>query len=428
MKDYYDFEEYENYYNSRDIKKNRVILHSDLNNFFASVESLYSEELKDVPLAVCGDKEARHGIVLAKNELAKKYGVKTGDTISKAKEKCPSLVTRSCHYGDYVSTSRKVREIYLSFATRVEPFGIDEAWLDVTELSKRENKNDIFKAGFNIANRLREKVKRETGLTVSVGVSFNKTFSKLASDMKKPDAVTLISFNDFKERVWSLPVENLLFVGRKTKSELKRLKIRTIGDLALTKRLSLKNELGKSGETLWDIANGFDFSPVNFYSVSEKQKSVSQSTTMPYDVTTYEEADSVLSALSDTVSANLKKEKIYSSTIKLFVRFSDFTSFVRQVKLSAPTSLSNDIFMSASRLFKANVDFLKPVRAIGVGAEDLRENVGEQLTFIFEDNVENALEKTRKKYGDNVIQRASVLKNSKLCEFDKKHVCFNSGI
>ena len=162
MKDYYDFEEYENYYNSRDIKKNRVILHSDLNNFFASVESLYSEELKDVPLAVCGDKEARHGIVLAKNELAKKYGVKTGDTISKAKEKCPSLVTRSCHYGDYVSTSRKVREIYLSFATRVEPFGIDEAWLDVTELSKRENKNDIFKAGFNIANRLREKVKRET--------------------------------------------------------------------------------------------------------------------------------------------------------------------------------------------------------------------------------------------------------------------------
>lgn len=428
MKDYYDIEEYENYYNRRDITSNRVILHSDLNNFFASVESLFCNELKDVPLAVCGDKEARHGIVLAKNELAKKYGVKTGETISKAKEKCPSLVTRSCRYGDYVLTSRKVREIYLSFATRVEPFGIDEAWLDVTELSERENKNDIFKAGFDIANRLREKVKSETGLTVSVGVSFNKTFSKLASDMKKPDAVTLISFEDFKERIWSLPVESLLFVGRRTKSELKRLKIKTVGELAMTKRLSLKEELGKSGETLWDIANGFDFSPVSFYGLNEKQKSVSQSTTMPYDVTTYEEADSVLIALSDTVSENLKRERFYSSTVKIFVRFSDFTSFVRQVKLPTPTSLSRDIFMYASRLFKTNVDFLKPVRAIGVGAEDLRENVGEQLSFVFEENVEGALEKTRKKYGENIIQRASVLKNSKLCEFDKKHVCFNSGI
>ena len=423
MKDYYDFEEYENYYSSRKIEQDRVILHSDLNNFFASVESLYLEDLKDVPIAVCGDKEARHGIVLAKNELAKKYGVKTGDTISKAKEKCPLLVIRACHYSDYLSMSNKVREIYLSYATRVESFGIDEAWIDISALSKRENKNNLFSAGYNIAEKIRERVKKETGLTVSIGVSFNKTFSKLASDMKKPDAVTVISLDDFKEKVWGLPVENLLFVGRHTRSELKRLKIETVGQLASVDRLYLKKSIGKSGENLWDIANGFDFSPVAYFGEKEVQKSISQSTTLPYDVTTYEEADSVLSTLCDNISNELKNKNYYTSTVKLFVRFFDFTSFVRQVKLPVPTSKSKDIFMSVSHLFKTNVDLIKPVRSIGICAEDLRDYVDEQLSFVFQDSC-TPLESVLSKY---TIQRASVLKNNKLCQFDSKHICFGNA-
>lgn len=433
MIDNYDFEEYEKYYRLRSNKKERVILHSDLNNFFASVECLFENELKNVPLAICGDAEARHGIVLAKNEIAKKYGIKTGEMISKAVKKCPFLVTRPCRYDEYVKQSRRVREVYLSFATKIESFGIDEAWIDITELALRENKGNIFEAGVLIAERIRERVKNEIGLTVSVGVSFNKTFAKLASDLKKPDAVTLISYDNFKEKVWKLPADNLLFVGSRMAEELKRLKIETIGDIAAKKRFVLKKELGKVGETIWDRANGFDFSPVSFYNSGEAQKSVSQSTTMPYDVTTYEEAFSVIGTLSDSVSKALREKKVYSKRVKLFVRYSDFTSFVRQEQLPLATTSSNDIFVAASRLFKNNVDFSRPVRAIGVGGEDFFENVGEQISFFADKKsaqsiaLDSAITKVKLKYGENVILRASVMKNNRLSDFNKKHVAFNSG-
>lgn len=428
----YEIEEYEEYYRSRDKKGERVILHSDLNNFFASVETLFSKDLKNVPLAICGDKEARHGIVLAKNELAKKYGIKTGDTIALAMKKCPFLVTRPSRYEEYVRASRRVREIYLSFATRVEPFGIDEAWLDVTELAKREGEKDVFLGGEKIAQRLRERVKAETGLTVSVGVSFNKTFSKLASDMKKPDAVTVIPFGGYKEKIWHLPVETLLFVGRRTKEQLKKLKITTVGDLALKKRITIKNQLGKNGELLWDIANGFDLSPVAFYHLREKTKSISKSTTMPYDVTNFEEANSVLSTLSDAVSQELRKRETKGSIVKLFVKFSDLSSLIRQEKLSEKTYSSLEIYLTASSLFKENVDFSISVRAIGVGVEELSEKEDEQITILSnipqKSSLDIALDKTKEKYGDGVIMRASVMKNMTLSKFDKGHVCFNAGI
>ncbi len=431
MSIFYDIEEYEEYYMSRDKKGGRVILHSDLNNFFASVETLFSKELKNVPLAICGDKEARHGIVLAKNELAKKYGVKTGDTISLALKKCPFLVTRPCRYEEYVKESKRVREIYLSFATRVESFGIDEAWIDVTDLAEREKGTDIFTSGKKIAERIRERVKAETGLTVSVGVSFNKTFSKLASDMKKPDAVTVISFENYKEKVWNLPVENLLFVGRRTKEELRKFKIETVGDLARQKRILLKNELGKSGELLWDRANGFDLSPVEYYHKSTPTKSVSVSTTMPYDATNFEESSSVISTISDGISEELRRRNTKGGTVKLFVKYSDLSSFVRQQKLPERTYSSLDIYLTAVALFKDSVDFSKPVRAIGVGVDDFLEMSDEQMSIFsnaYETALDRVLDKTREKYGDRVIQRASVMKNSRLSEFDKKHVCFNSGI
>lgn len=428
---FYDIEEYEEYFRSRDLRGDRVILHSDLNNFFASVETLESSGLEDIPLAVCGDVEARHGIVLAKNELAKRYGIKTGETVSSALEKCPLLTIRSVRYGKYVTESRRVREIYLSYATRVEPFGIDEAWIDVTELAKRRNKKDIFKAGFLIADEIRKRIKKETGLTVSIGVSFNKTFSKLASDLKKPDAVSVISPDDFRDIVWEMPVGALLYVGRRMREELLRMKILSVGDLAAQKRRELKTAFGKMGELLWDRANGYDFSSVEAYTDGDDTKSISCSTTTPYDVVSAEEANSVLITLADEVSRQLREREIYSSVVKLFVKYSDFSTIVRQEKLSLPTSSSENIFSVASRLFRFNVDFSLPVRSIGVGVECFSETVGEQISafsLINETSLDKILDKTRKKYGEKIIQKASVLKNERLSSFNAKHVAFNSGI
>lgn len=429
MKDYYDFEEYERYYRSRKIDKERVILHSDLNNFFASVETLFSEELKNVPLAVCGDKEKRHGIVLAKNEEAKKYGIKTGETISSAMKKCPFLVIRPTHYSEYIVQSKKVIDIYLSYATRVEPFGIDEAWIDVTELAKRKKKCDVFQAGFSIAEEIRKRVKDETGLTVSIGVSFNKSFSKLASDFKKPDAVSVVSYDNFKGIVDGLPVENLLFVGRQTKEVFRRMKIETIGDLAKNKRITLKNALGKSGEKLWDTANGYDFSEVEFYHRKYDNKSVSKSTTTPYDIKNTEEANAVIYSLCEAISSELRKRKLFSSTVKLFVKYADFSSLVRQEKLTLPTSKTQDIYEVTSSLYKRNVDLSFPVRAIGVGAEELSKNKAEQMTLFFDKNsIDKTLDFTKEKYGKDIVKRASVIKNNRLCDFETERIAFNSGL
>ncbi len=428
---FYDIEEYEDYFRSRDLRGDRVILHSDLNNFFASVESLESGCLDDIPLAVCGDVEMRHGIVLAKNELAKRYGIRTGETVSSALKKCPFLIMKSVHYGKYVTESRRVREIYLSYATRVEPFGIDEAWLDVTELAKRRNKTDIFNAGFSIADEIRGRIKKETGLTVSIGVSFNKSFSKLASDLKKPDAVSVISPDNFKNIVWGMPVCNLLYVGRRMREELIRMKILTVGDLAAQKRAELKSLFGKMGELLWDRANGFDFSSVEDYGEGDDTKSISCSTTTPYDVLNVEEADSVLISLVNEVSRQLRERNIYSSVVKVFVKYSDFSTIVRQEKLAYPTSSSENIFSISSRLFKFNVDFSLPVRSIGVGVEGFSETVGEQISafsIVKETPLDRILDKTRKKYGEKIIRKASVIKNERLSSFDGKRVAFNSGI
>ncbi len=424
---YYDIEEYELYYKTRDIMADRVILHSDLNNFFASVESVFEPSLKGVPLAVCGDEAARHGIVLAKNELAKAFGIKTGDTVNDAKRKCQYLVIRPTHYKEYVKYSRIVREIYLHYATRIEPFGIDEAWIDVSDLAKRGTK-ELFESGKAIAEEIRQRVKRETGLTVSIGVSFNKTFSKLASDMKKPDAVTVISHSDFKKIIWDMPVGELLFVGRRTRETLKRMKIEKVGELACRKRSALKNEFGKFGEALWDRANGYDLSPVAYYYNDDGTKSISNSTTTPYDLTTPEEIISVLTPLSEEVTEQLRSRRINASTLRIYVKYSDFSSFVRQTKIN-PTNSTDQVFRQAFELLIKNYDPTMPIRSVGVGVEDFSETETEQQDiFHIPAALDMTLDTLRRKYGDSVIKCATVMKNSTLTSFDKKHVAFNSNI
>ncbi len=425
MKGYYDFEEYEEYYRSRNPMSERVILHSDLNNFFASVEALFDPSLKRVPLAICGDAEARHGIVLAKNELAKKYCIKTGDTIEEAKRKCPDIEIRPTRYGEYVKFSRLVREVYLEYATRVEPFGIDEAWIDVSDLTRLKG-GDIFSTGKKIADEIRNRVKKEIGVTVSIGVSFNKSFAKLASDMKKPDAVTLIPYCDYKKIVWDLPVSSLLFIGRRTTEALKRIKIERVGDLARQKRYVLKERLGKFGESIWDTANGYDLSPVSYYVNDDETKSISNSTTTPYDLVRIEEVGAVMTPLTEEVTQQLRQRRINASVVKIFIKYSDFSSFMRQIKIK-PSNSTEEIFYQAMLLVSENVDFTMPIRSVGVGVEDFSSvELEQQDIFYLPSELDKTIDMLRERYGDGVIKRASVMKNKPITSFEKKHVAFNS--
>ena len=274
----------------------RTILHVDLNNFFASVECKYRPELKDGYMAVCGSVEDRHGIVLAKNQKAKNMGVKTGMTIKEAESLCPNIVFVEAHHDRYIEWSKKVKKIYSEYSDRVESFGIDESWIDVTNSLK------LFGSGKTIADEIRKRVREEFDLTVSVGVSFNKVFAKLGSDIKKPDATTVITRLNYKTLVWKMPVSDLLFVGRATLSKLKRVGINTIGDLAQADLEYITKYLGKWGEVLWGYANGNDETPVLKETESEEIKSVGNSITCYRDLTDEEDVKIMFSSLCDSVS------------------------------------------------------------------------------------------------------------------------------
>ena len=234
----------------------RVILHCDMNSFYASVECLYNPSIRNKPVAVGGSVEKRNGIILAKNDVAKRFGVKTGDALWQARQKCPNLVIVPPDFKKYIKLSRLAVEIYNSYTNLVEGFGLDECWLDVT------GSTHLFGSGEEIAEAIRQRVKTELGITCSIGVSFNKIFAKLGSDMKKPDAITVITKDNYKSTVWPLPVEDLLFVGRATKQKLNRYGIKTIGDLACSNLSFLETLLGKWGSYLWGYANGLDASTV----------------------------------------------------------------------------------------------------------------------------------------------------------------------
>ena len=290
----------------------RVILHCDCNSFFASVETVLNPAYRSVPMAVCGSVEARHGIVLAKNELAKKYGIQTAETVYSAKRKCPGLVIAEPHHGEYMKFSRRVNEIYARYTDLIEPFGIDESWLDVTASQK------LFGTGEEIANRIREDVKREIGITVSVGVSFNKVFAKLGSDYKKPDAVTVISEENFKDIVYPLPVSDLLFVGKKTAETLRTMGVRTIGQLATVSESVLKNKFGRGGEMLYKYSRGLDDSPVS--PEREEAKSVGNGFTFRHDLVTREECRIGIDFLSEEIGRRLRAKGLKCATVQLTIK------------------------------------------------------------------------------------------------------------
>ena len=393
------------------ITAERTILHIDMNNFYASVECLLDPGLRDKPVAVCGDKEERRGIVLAKNYLAKEVGVKTGEAIWEAKIKCPDLVTVPPRFDEYVKYSRLAREIYERYTDMIEPFGIDEVWADVTG-SRR-----LFGDGPTIADKIRETVKRELGLTVSVGVSFNKVFAKLGSDMKKPDAVTVITKENFREKIYGLPASALLGVGRSTEKNLASVGIRTIGHMARAPIELFRIRLGKCGEVLWRYANGLDDSEVVTRDVCVPDKSVGHGLTAPKDLLNNEEIFRFILGLCQDVGHRLYVFNKRATGVMISVKNNRLDVRQWQCKLSVPTQSPSQIAREAFSLFLKNYDWRLPVRAVSVRAISLVADGTPYQLDIFADTeklskleaLDRTVEDLRHRYGEGIIRNACLI-------------------
>lgn len=387
----------------------RIILHCDLNCFFASVELLDKPALQNVPVAVCGDPASRHGIILAKNEPAKRMGVQTAETVWQAKQKCPHLILLPPHHSLYADYSRRVNTIYGQYTDLVEPFGIDESWLDVT------GSLHLFGGDARqLADDIRARLRQELRLTISVGVSFNKVFAKLGSDYKKPDATTVISRENWRDMVWPLPVGDLLFVGRAARRTLSQFGVETIGQLAACKPELLEQLMGKAGLQLYRYANGLDDAPVRPQHEQEPVKSVGNSTTFPENLTRWEQVRGGLQMLCDSVAARLRQQGLYCGGVAVGVRDAQFRTVSRQMRLPGPTHLMRDIYGAAleltGRIWKAP----NPVRLLSVTALYITDSTDsyQQLDLLAGDatardrrqeQLESAMDAIRGKYGRDAI-------------------------
>ena len=407
----------------------RIILHCDLNNFYASVECLHHPEYRNHPLAVGGDVEKRHGIILAKNQLAKRFGIQTGEALWQARAKCPNLLIVKPNFSLYLRFSKLIKAMYAEYTDQIESFGIDEAWLDVTHTLH------LFKCSpGQLADQIRERIKNEFGITASIGVSFNKVFAKLGSDLKKPDATTLITRQNLETLIYPLPISDLLYVGRATTHKLKEIGIYTIGDCAHYDLAILKRKLGKWGEYIWRFANGLDNSIVSKRDHEPMVKSIGNSTTSPKDLKTLEDVKIVAYILSESVAARLKEAHLLASTISIGVRDQNLEGFTRQIQLETPSALSDDIAKAALDLFEKHVDFSISLRSIGIKASQLihEESLTQNSLFTPYETLQKnlSLEKTiehiRERYGFSSIQRCLMLSDPLLSGFNPKqdHVIF----
>lgn len=389
------------------MQDNRIILHSDCNAFFASCEELLNPSLKEVPMAVAGDPEKKHGIILAKNENAKKYGIRTAETVQSALRKCPQLVCVPPHHDFYVQISKKINEIYLSYTDLVEPFSIDESFLDVTGSIALFHKSPCA-----LADEIRDRIRTQIGVTVSVGVSFCKVFAKMGSEYKKPDATTCITQENAEQILYPQPVENFLFIGAATAAKLKKSGIYTIGDLRQAQPQTLVRMLGKQGLQLLNAANGEDREPVRSYYEKRKVKSIGNSMTFYRDLTQLSEIKSAVSALAACVAVRLRDESKKCNCVQLQIRDSEFRTISRQKTLAQPTWLQREITDTALQLLLLNWNVGKPIRLLGVTAAELvdEEDAYRQVTVFAEEEknqrqekIEDTMAALRKKYGRQVV-------------------------
>ena len=400
----------------------RTILHSDANCFYASVEMLYHPEYAGKPLAVGGDPEARHGIVLTANYVAKRKGVKTGMALWQAKQVCPDLIFVPPRMDLYLKFSSMLREIYSEYTNQVEPYGCDEAWLDVTDSFSL--KGD----GRKIAEEINRRVKKELGITVSIGISWNKIFAKLGSDYKKPDGITEFNRTNYRELIWKLPVSDLLYVGRSTNRTLQKYGIRTIGELARTDPDFLELQLGKMGLVIYSFANGWDDSPVKREHTHAPIKSIGNSTTTPRDLETDEDVKIILYVLAESVAARLRENGFKCHVVEISVRDNALHHFTRQHKIDRPTNITSEIAQEAYRIFKATYQWEKPIRSLGVrGAELTLDHAYEQLDIFCDytrrekqEKADAAVDEIRKRFGYFSIQRGLMYQDKLLSSLDAK--------
>ena len=399
----------------------RIILHSDMNSFYASVEMMLDPRLKGKAVAVCGATEERHGIVLAKSELAKKAGVKTGMVNWEARQRCPELILVPPQYDQYLKYSKLAHEIYYRFTDLVEPFGMDECWLDVTA-------SGVYGTGMEIAEKIRTACREELGLTVSIGVSFNKIFAKLGSDMKKPDAVTEITRADFKEKVWPLAASELIYVGRATERKLNNYGIHTVGQLAAVPPDILQGWFGINGLKLWAYANGADKSRVMHKEFVSPMKSIGHGITCTADLENEEEVQRVLLELSQDVGHRLRVHSLSAQGVQIYVRGNDLLGSQYQCKLPFRTQLPSEIAAAGFRLFQDRYRWGTKIRSVCIRAIDLvPKSEVEQLNMFVDtarldrrERLEDAIESLRDRFGKRAITYATLLGDLKIPD-DGRH-------
>ncbi|MGB5823216.1 MAG: DNA polymerase IV [Proteocatella sp.] len=394
----------------------RTILHCDMNNCYASIEMISNPQWRGKAIAVCGSQEDRHGIVLAKSEEAKKFGVKTAETIWQAKQKCPDLIVVPPHYEEYIKYSRLARKIYYEYTNQVEAFGLDECWLDCSGSTK------LFGDGASIAHIIKERIKEELGLTISAGVSFNKVFAKLGSDMKKPDAVSVISEVDFKEKLWPLSVSEMIGIGAATTVKLKRYGISTLGNLANANPDFLRQLLGKNGIELWNFANGRDYSRVMDADYKVPLKSVGHGITCARNLLNMEEVSNVFLELSQDVSRRLRDNELEASAIQISVKDSNLFTKQYQCKTPFPTQCSTELTRAAMRLFQEKHVWNNDIRALTICALNLVHEKSPYQYDMFNNHerhekmerAEKTIYDLRKKYGKKSVTFASLIGDMKI--------------
>jgi DNA polymerase-4 len=401
-----------------------------MNCFYAAVECLHRPELRDKPVAVGGNQELRHGIILTKNQIAKGFGVKTGEALWEARKKCPDLVIVPPDYNLYLKFSRLARAIYYDYSDRVEPFGPDEAWIDLTG-SVHLWAGEVTL----VAQEISERIKAELGVTVSVGVSWNKIFAKFGSDYKKPDAITYITQENYRDIVWKAPVEELLYVGRATKRKLNESAIFTIGELAEASPRLLQNKFGKIGGVLQTFARGEDITPVKVLdpensTVDYEIKSIGNGLTAPHDICDERDAKLLIFLLTESVAQRLRECHLKAHTVCIHVRRADLSGYVRQRKLPHATNITSEIANGAVRLLLNNecLDYENPIRSLGVRATELTgaDTPGQLCLFDDEESrmklerLDSAIDELRRRFGNKIVRRAVVLGDEQMSPLDIK--------
>lgn len=406
----------------------KVIVHSDINHCYAQIEEMRHPELRNVPMAVGGSEESRHGIILAKNDIAKKYNIKTGESLREAYRKCPELLIIHPDYDAYMYYTEQVKDIYREYTDKVESFGLDEAWFDLTA------SQTLFGDPVILASKIQKRILDELGLTVSMGVSYNKIFAKLGSDMFKPYGLVSITEKNFEAIVFPLPVEDLLYVGKSTKKKLNARGILTIGDLARSDKRYLKSFLGINGEMLWYFANGYDNTEVNNIDFSREIKSIGNSITAIRDLKTYEDIKMAFYVLSESVASRLRDHRLKGSVILIHMRDSNLHGFSRQRKIVEATNITNEIMDIVLQLVKENCpldqygNFETHYRSIGVSISKLVGDNKEVQLNLFVDEAERQKEKNleitidgiRNRFGFEKIKRCILEKDTDLTGFNPK--------